>query len=253
VTARVPEFRAVDLGQGIIAGFTTRHGGVSPAPWDSLNLAADTGDDPDRVNANRARLRMRMAKALVFVKQEHGTVVHVVSRADREAFAVGNPPMTLASADAMVTTTARVGLGVLTADCAPILLSDPVARVVGAAHAGREGVRRGVVDAVLRAMYDAGATAIRAAIGPAICGRCYEVPAAMRDEVAAAVPETYSTTVRGTPALDLPAGIEAQLRAGGVGMIEHSRMCTLEDHDYFSHRRAGGEPTGRQAGIIALV
>ncbi len=95
---------------------------------------------------------------------------------------------------------------------------------------------------------------MRAAVGPAVCGRCYEVPAAMREEVAAVVPETFATTDDGTPGLDLPAGVVAQLAARGVEATLLGR-CTFEDKELFSHRRASvtGVTTGRQAGVVALL
>jgi YfiH family protein len=143
------------------------------------------------------------------------------------------------------------------ADCVPVLLADPVARVVGVVHAGRGGVRLGVVHRAVDALLAAGATTgdLRAAVGPAVCGECYEVPAAMRDDVAAVVPSAHATTRSGTPALDLPAAVLAQLAASGVTQTVHVDRCTLEDPDLFSHRRAtaSGTTTGRQAGVVVLA
>jgi copper oxidase (laccase) domain-containing protein len=124
--------------------------------------------------------------------------------------------------------------------------------VAGAAHAGRPGLVAGVVPAALEAMVDLGADPARivARIGPAVCGRCYEVPEAMRAEVTAVVPEAHATTSWGTPSLDVPAGVRAQLAAGGVTVPGEPAVCTLESEDHFSYRR--DKATGRLAGYVWL-
>jgi len=123
---------------------------------------------------------------------------------------------------------------------------------VGAAHAGRPGLVAGVVPAVAEAMAGLGAEPSRlvAYIGPTVCGRCYEVPEAMRDDVAAVVPEAGSTTSWGTPAVDVTAGVRAQLAGLGVTKIVPSGVCTLESADHFSYRR--DRTTGRLAGYVWL-
>ncbi|NUR84176.1 MAG: polyphenol oxidase family protein, partial [Nonomuraea sp.] len=127
-----------------------------------------------------------------------------------------------------------------------------VARMVGAAHSGRPGTEAGIATALVEAMAAKGAEPARmvALVGPGACGRCYEVPDELRARVAAAVPETYSTTSWDTPALDLRAGIEAQLRAAGVGDVRHDGRCTIESAELYSHRRE--QPGGRFAGLIWL-
>ncbi|WP_408003900.1 peptidoglycan editing factor PgeF [Puerhibacterium puerhi] len=246
----------VDLGPGVVAGFTTRHGGVSPAPWSSLDLGAGTGDDPARVRENRARVGAWLGAPVAFAAQVHGDRVLVLGDAERAEWASEAPPLAAGEADAVVTTAPGLGLGVLAADCVPVVLADAHARVVGAAHAGRRGLALGVVHRLVDAMLAAGATpaGLRAAVGPAVCGACYEVPAPLREEVAAAVPQAWATTREGTPALDLPAGVAAQLAARGVAATRVAR-CTLEDPDLFSHRRAtaAGATTGRQAGVVVLT
>jgi YfiH family protein len=247
----------VDLGEGVVAGFTTRHGGVSPAPWSSLDLSTGTGDDPARVRENRARVSGWLGAPVAYARQVHGDDVLLLGEAERAEWASHAPPLAAGEADAVVTAAPHLGVGVLAADCVPVLLADPVARVVGVAHAGRGGVRLGVVHRVVDALLALGATTadLRAAVGPAVCGRCYEVPAAMRDEVAAVVPGAFATTRAGTPALDLPAAVVAQLGASGVTHVTHVDRCTVEDPDLFSHRRAtsAGTTTGRQAGVVVLV
>lgn len=247
----------VDLGAGVVAGFTTRHGGVSPAPWSALNLGPNVGDEPARVRENRTRVGGWLGAPVAFAAQVHGDDVLQLGEAERAEWASDAPPVAAGEADAVVTAAERLGLGVLVADCVPVLLADAEARVVGVVHAGRAGVRLGVVHRAVDALLAAGATtsSLRAAVGPAVCGGCYEVPAAMRDEVAAVVPVAASTTRHGTPGLDLPAAVLAQLAASGVRDVVHVDRCTLEDPDLYSHRRAtaSGTATGRQAGVVALV
>ncbi len=134
------------------------------------------------------------------------------------------------------------------ADCVPVLLADPVVGVIGAAHAGRNGLAEGVVPACVEEMRLLGATHLEAWVGPHICGSCYEVPAELRDEVAAIEPVTATTTSWGTPALDIGAGVTAQLERLGVTVTDVSR-CTLESADLYSYRRDGSR-SGRLAGVI---
>jgi len=144
-----------------------------------------------------------------------------------------------------------VVLLVRAADCVPVLLADPDAGVVGAAHAGRQGVAAGVVPATVEAMRDLGAREVTAWVGPHVCGDCYEVPVALRDEVADVVPDTRATTSWGTPALDLGAGVRRQLDDAGVRVVDVS-TCTRTSPDLFSYRRDGAG-SGRLAGLIRLT
>jgi len=231
--------------------FTDRHGGTSGGPFASLNLTDATGDDPANVRANLERLRTTLGEPrlrLALMHQVHGADVHVVDgRTD-----VREVPV----ADALVTPLADVALVVRVADCVPVLLADERAGVVAAAHAGRPGLVAGVVPATLSAMHDLGAERIRAWVGPHVCGSCYEVPDQMRADVSAVVPEADARTSWGTPALDIGAGVLAQLAAAGVevasGAGAGSRAasrCTLEDDDLFSYRRQGRR-SGRLAGVV---
>ncbi|GAA4230585.1 peptidoglycan editing factor PgeF [Actinomadura meridiana] len=235
---------AVALGDGVGAAFTGRAGGVSTAPLDSLNLGGAVDDDPAAVLTNRRRAAAALGLdpgRVVWMRQVHGAEV---------AFATS--PDLPGPVDAVVTTAPGLALGVLVADCAPVLLADPVAGVVGAAHSGRPGTAAGVVPALLKAMCERGADPARttAAIGPAACGHCYEVPAEMRADVAAAVPAAYATTSKGTPGLDIRAGVVEQLAAGGVTAVHVDPRCTIEDPGLFSYRRDGR--TGRFAGFVWL-
>jgi YfiH family protein len=225
---------------------TDRRGGRSRPPYDSFNLGDHVGDRPDDVAANRARVARELGVAeerLVWMEQVHGNGVAVVDRPQD-----GPVPAT----DAVVTATRGLVLAVLVADCVPILLADSVAGVVAAVHAGREGVRQGVLPAALSAMASLGARArhVSALLGPAVCGDCYEVPAAMQADVARVAPAAAVPTRRGTPGLDLRAGLADLLARAGVREVVHDPRCTVEDPNLFSHRRDG--TTGRQAGLVWL-
>src|SRR4051794_35407022 len=162
---------------------TDRRGGRSASPYDSFNLGDHVDDDPAAVAANRARVARELGvpeDRLVWMSQVHGTGVAVVDQPQ---------PGPVADVDALVTATSGLVLCVLVADCVPVLLADRVAGVVAAVHAGREGVRQGVLPATLSAMASLGARArhVTALLGPAVCGACYEVPAAMQRDVARVV------------------------------------------------------------------
>jgi YfiH family protein len=225
---------------------TDRADGLSDGVYGSLNLGDHVGDDPDRVAANRARLAVEVGLAtadLRFMSQVHGSTV---ARVGRDA------PAQAPEADALLTTDRGVGLVVLVADCVPVLFAARGSDTIAVAHAGRRGVVAGVVPETVAAMQEHGAWPSRmvAKVGPAICGRCYEVPAAMQEEVCAAVPEARSTTSDGTPGLDLPAAVVAQLARAGVETVEVDPWCTAERDDLFSYRRDG--VTGRFAGLVWL-
>jgi len=229
---------------GIRRRFTTRHGGVSKPPYDGLNLGGGVGDDPDAVAENRARVAAAAGLArgdLVWMRQVHGSTVTAVT---------GGSAYEPADCDGMVTAEPGVGLAVLVADCVPILAGDPAAGVIAAVHAGRRGAADGIALRMLERMAGLGAApgGITVVLGPAICGACYEVPLSMRDQVADLLPGSASTTDRGTPGLDLRAGLARQLRAAGVAEIVIDPRCTFTDADLYSHRRSA--PTGRFAGLI---
>ncbi|POX52203.1 peptidoglycan editing factor PgeF [Streptomyces sp. Ru71] len=236
-----------DTVNGAHFAFTDRWGGVSAVPYEELNLGGAVGDDPAAVTANRELAAKSLgldAARVVWMNQVHGDAVAVVDEP------WGERPVP--EVDAIVTTRRGLALAVLTADCTPVLLADPVAGVAAAAHAGRPGMVAGVVPAALRAMMDLGADPSRivARTGPAVCGRCYEVPEEMRAEVSAVEPAAYAETSWGTPALDVSAGVHAQLERLGVRDREQSAVCTRESRDHFSYRR--DRTTGRLAGYVWL-
>ncbi|MFJ4335128.1 peptidoglycan editing factor PgeF [Streptomyces sp. NPDC088935] len=236
-----------DTVNGAHFGFTDRWGGVSAVPYEELNLGGAVGDDPAAVTANRELAARSLGvdpARVVWMNQVHGADVAVVDGP------WGDAPVP--RVDAIVTAERGLALAVLTADCVPVLLADPVAGVAAAAHAGRPGLVAGVVPAAVRAMTGLGADPARivARTGPAVCGRCYEVPEQMRAEVAAAEPAAYAETSWGTPALDVGAGVHAQLERLGVCARAQSPVCTRESKDHFSYRR--DRTTGRLAGYVWL-
>jgi YfiH family protein len=228
--------------------FTDRWGGVSAAPYEELNLGGAVGDDPAAVLTNRKRAAASLgldAARVVWMNQVHGRDVAAVTgpwEADAD----------IPSVDALVTGERALALAVLTADCVPVLLADPAAGIAAAAHAGRPGLVAGVVPAAVAAMVERGAdpAGITAYTGPAVCGRCYEVPEAMRDDVAAVVPEAYAETSWGTPSVDVAAGVHAQLAGLGLRDLRRSAVCTRESADHYSYRR--DRTTGRLAGYVWL-
>jgi YfiH family protein len=236
-------FAFTDTRGQVDVAFTDRHGGVSGGPFASLNLAVNGSEDPARVAENLRILGREFAPdgALALMRLVHGANVAVVA---------GEPAAEPPEADALVTRPAGVALVVRAADCVPVLLADPGRGVVGAAHAGRPGLVAGVVPATVAAMRELGAEQICAWVGPHVCGSCYEVPAQMRADVAAVVPEAQAETSWGTPSLDVGAGVVAQLRAAGVDVVDASR-CTREDDDLYSYRRQGTE-SGRLAGLVRV-
>jgi hypothetical protein len=228
---------------GIRRVLTSRSGGHSAAPYDSFNLGGAVGDDPAAVSANRGRLAGELGLStdrLVWMDQVHGAEVVAVD---------GPRPGGVVGTDGLVTTTRGLGLVVLVADCVPILLADVDAGVVGVAHAGRPGAAAGIGQRAVVAMTEAGARpeSLEVLLGPAICGRCYEVPPQMQADVEARLPGSACSTAAGTSGLDLRAGLARILVEAGVGRVTVDPRCTAEDPELYSYRRDG--VTGRQAGV----
>jgi YfiH family protein len=236
-------------------GFFTRRGGVSSGPYASLNCSLSSGDAPECVRENRARAARALGAdpdALLGLTQVHGAVAVRV----REGWPAGAGP----SADAMVTDRPGFALGIVTADCAPVLLADRQAGVIGAAHAGWRGAVAGVLEATIAAMAALGATAdrIEGAIGPCIAAASYEVGAEVRDAVLAADPALASVLLPGARAerwqFDLPGYCAARLAGAGVARVHRVTVDTCTDEArFFSHRRrtrSGGGPIGHQIAII---
>jgi YfiH family protein len=261
------------LEAGVVAAFTGRAGGTSEAPYATLNLGLRVGDDLRRVLANRRRVATVLGLAgrpWALARQVHGNRVLAVDAGrvgDGPAAGSGRvevvglgqgPPEArppVGDGDGLVTADPGVVLAVLTADCAPVLLADPAAGVVGAVHAGWRGLAAGVVEAGVAAMASLGADPAGCVglVGPAVGGCCYEVGPEVREAVGARLPAALATTRDGRPALDPAAGAAQALARAGVGQVRVAGECTFDlEERFFSHRRDHGR-TGRQAGLIALV
>jgi YfiH family protein len=222
--------------------FTDRLGGVSGAPYDELNLAKVCEDRPEAVAENWRRVIGDFAPGdrLRDMNQVHGDDVQTVEDWRGDTWGP--------TCDGIVASSRGVVLAVRVADCVPVLLADDGGEVIGAAHAGRPGMVAGVVAPTVSRMRSRGAGEITAWIGPHVCGRCYEVPQQMQDEVTAAVPASRSTTAWGTPALDIGAGVRSQLEELGCRVVEVA-ACTRETPSLYSYRRDGAA-AGRLAGLI---
>jgi YfiH family protein len=261
------------LEAGVVAAFTGRVGGSSAPPYATLNLGLRVGDDLRRVLANRRRVATVLGLAgrpWALARQVHGArILRVGDGRPGQDSAGGSEPVEavplgegppeakapVGEADGLVTTDPGVVLAVLTADCAPVLLADPAAGVVGAVHAGWRGLAAGVVEAGVAAMAALGAdpAATVALVGPAVGGCCYEVGPEVREAVGARLPAALTTTRDGRPALDPAAGAAQALERAGVGQVRVAGECTHHlEARFFSHRRDAGR-TGRQAGLIALI
>lgn len=246
------------VADGVGVAFTDRQDGFSRRPLGPLNLGRTDVDDLDALRANLAAVRTALeVTTVVTVHQVHGTDVLEVDEAllagwTDDSWLGGSVPGAprLRIADAMTTRLRGVALAIRVADCLPVLFADPAAGVVAAAHAGRVGLAAGVLTATLERMTALGARDVTAWIGPHVCAACYEVPATMRDEIAAELPAARATTAWGTPALDLGGAAAVQLRDAGCRVIRED-PCTRETATLHSHRR-DGEASGRQLGIVWL-
>lgn len=241
---------------GVRHGFFGRRGGVSTGAFASLNMSESTGDGPHLVARNRASAVETIgfsSNSLAVARQVHSTTVITLSR----------PPSAdeRSEADAMVSNVPGLVLGILTADCAPIVLADPEAGVIGAAHAGWKGAVGGIAEATVDAMIQLGARRARivAAIGPTISLQNYEVGPQFAADLLARHGRAADHIAR--PAgdrehFDLPGFIVDRLEDAGVGYITDLGICTYaEPEHYFSHRRATheGTATGRQIALIGLL
>lgn len=236
------------------AFFTTRQGGVSRGPYGSLNLAAGLGDAAGAVAENRRRVARVLGLSpayLVEAQQVHGRRAAVVG--PRQAGRV------VPGVDGLVTRSAAVWLAVYTADCIPVLLLDPLSSAAGVVHAGWRGVAAGVVETTLARMVDAAGAApqrMRAAIGPAIGGCCYEVDAPVASAMAGAPWWSEAARPGARPGrwyLDLRTAVRRQIEAFGVppSAIEVIPGCTRCQPDlFFSYRRE--QTTGRMGACIRL-
>lgn len=243
---------------GVRHGFFTRQGGVSSGVYASLNCGPGSRDDAANVTENRARVAEILGaepSRLITVFQKHSADAVVTDKPWKE----GKIP----EADAIVTAKPGLAIGVLTADCAPVLFCDGAARVIGAAHAGWRGALSGIVEATVEAMRKLGARPERttAVIGPTISQDAYEVGADFVERFLADEPESAAFFITdessGEPHFDLPAYVGERLARAGVGSIADLGFCTYcEETRLFSYRRSqhhGEEDYGRQISAILLA
>ncbi len=235
-------------------GFFTRRGGASSGIFAGLNCGVGSSDQAEIVEINRARVVAALDLApgqLVSLHQVHSA----------EVVRVDGPLPGRLRADAMVSAVPGIGLGILTADCQPVLFCDPLSGVIGAAHAGWRGARDGVLEATLAAMIDLGARpeSTRAVIGPTISQRAYEVGQEFFDSFRGDDPDSVRFFANGAPGkyhFDLPGYGLARLRAAGIGQAEWTGHCTYSDAGrFFSYRRsthAGEQDYGRLISVIRL-
>jgi YfiH family protein len=228
-------------------GFTTRQGGVSPAPYDSLNLGLFTADSPEHVLENRRRVLAAFGNPpLAELSQVHGNTVHLVERPGEW------------EGDGLLTSTPGLLLRVSVADCYPILLHDPVKGVVGALHAGWRGVAAGILPRALELMkshFASSPEAVRIAVGPGISGSHFQVgPEVVQQFEQAGLPfYRPDPSHLGKFLLDLEQAIRAQALRGGIAPQNYWALgrCTYADPEFFSHRRDKGQ-TGRMWALIML-
>jgi len=244
---------ALDAVNGIRHGFFGRQGGVSTGEFASLNVSLSVGDDAGVVEHNRQCIESEIGIGpLVILKQTHSTRIETVT-APIEAGTV--------DADALVTSVPGLALAILTADCTPILLADPQAGVIGAAHAGWRGAVDGIVENTVVAMVALGAKRknIVAALGPTIYAPSYEVGDKFRDDFLQLHPagdHHFHIPVGGKVHFDLPGFVIEQLGAAEIAMVDRVGECTYAHPDrYFSHRYAThqGTRTGRQIAVIGMT
>lgn len=242
---------------GVVQGFTTRQGGASQAPFDSLNLGAHVGDTPADVRANRLKLWGALEfgeDRVAMAEQVHG---------DRVAVVAEDSDFLVPGADALVTNVPDLLLMMLYADCVPVYIVDPVTRSVGLVHSGWRGTLAGVVGKTVQAMRDNFGTSPRsclAAIGPCISGDSYEVGADVAAQFSHIVAQQASVIMyprdefTGTYSLNLRQVIFSQLLQAGVRAeyVAVSNEDTFRNkRDFFSHRRDGAK-TGRMAAFLAI-
>jgi len=234
-------------------GFLTRHGGVSTGAVAGLQCGFGAGDDEAAVERNRRLAVETVAPGATLVTpyQVHSPEAVVVT----EPWSRDERP----EADAVVTDRPGLVLGIVTADCCPVLLADPHAGVVGAAHAGWRGARGGVIEATIGAMHSLGARTdrIAAAIGPTIAQASYEVDAAFRAKFGGADDRFFVPGREAHWQFDLPAYVASRLQKAGVERIDDLALDTYADPDrFYSYRRAthrGEADYGRQLSLIAIA
>jgi hypothetical protein len=247
------QFEDLHSQDAVYHGAFTRHGGVSQAPFASLNLARSVGDDASAVQENNRRMLSAFGvtpESATTAWLVHGREVAVMTHADAGHYRSGY--------DAMITRERGLALTMRFADCVPIVFFDPVQRAIGLAHAGWRGVAENVVAATVKALRDhfgSRPQEVWAGIGPCIGVDRYRVGSDVLDRVIPACPPQapiVHAQLDGALQLDLNAAVAAQLRASGVERLEDARLCTATNTaDWFSHRAENGK-TGRFGVVIGL-
>lgn len=200
---------------------------------------------------NLQGLRPEFPQVLGELESELGVPFARLTQVHGDEVVFVDAPMALgeaATGDALVTTRRGLGLMVRVADCVPVVIADAATGVIGAVHSGRPGTALDIVTRTVETMRRHGAEELVGWIGPHVCGSCYEVPESLREQVGALVPETFAETSWGTPALDLGAGVRAQLERAGVEVVDVGG-CTREEPSLHSYRRDGAD-AGRFAGLV---
>jgi YfiH family protein len=231
-----PIFDQISFGSVKVISLS-RNGGLSNAPFDSLNLADYVGDEPEAVRANLALVtQLAGASSIAVMSANHGSKVNVVS-------SLGLVP----SGDGLVTRESNLALLALTADCVGFALTDSVSGVIAVGHAGWRGVLANVMQAVVDTFVLSGGklAQTKAVIGPAICGSCYEVPSDRVSQFS-----EYPAAIFDETHLDLRSGVRSVL-AKQINAIYEFPGCTQESEKLFSYRKAGGQPTGRGGLLVS--
>ena len=244
--------------KSIVQGFTTRHEGISRPPYNSLNLGMNTDDSPHNVEGNRSILARAFGiphERLVTVRQTHSCDILAIDEANEDY-----SHFLEIEADAIITNQPGVMIGVTTADCVPLLLLDPVNRVIAAVHAGWQGTASRITEAAVQAMqsiFKSRPRDIRASIGPCISPCCYEVDITVKegfDNHNTPWEPVAEASGQGKWRLDMALANRIQLEEAGVpcASIQTSGLCVCCHRElFFSYRRDAGD-TGRQIGFTML-
>jgi polyphenol oxidase len=258
----LPLLQSDEIGARFAHGFTTRAGGVSAAPYDTLNLGGKWGDEPAHVTENRRRVAEAIGGRPFVARQVHGTVIRRV-RAGDDLDAVARQ-----EADGLCTDAPGLVLGVFVADCVPVLLADARTGACAAVHAGWRGTVAGILPAAVRTLaseFGARPSDLRVALGPAIGPCCFEVGLEVVDAVVATIPEARARGIvlpspRGRADrahVDLHAANRLLLERAGVDpaaidAVDLAVACTHHDRQRFFSFRRDGAATGQQMGVIRL-
>ncbi|EHH67813.1 peptidoglycan editing factor PgeF [Gluconobacter morbifer] len=236
-------------------GFFTREGGVSPAPYDTLNCSLNSQDEQANVLENRARVAKEIGVEpanLLGLRQTHSDVTVPVT-SGTSLWKIGDGP----DGDALATDRPDVAVGIITADCGPVLLSSADGKIVGAAHAGWRGAAGGILESVIRQMQTLGAKEIVATVGPCIGPESYEVGSDMHADVLKQDGEAEQFFLPGQKEghfyFNLPGYCLFRLKRAGLKTVNSLGVDTLTNQRFFSHRRrtlAGGGQIGHQISVI---